>query len=65
MQILTDKKNKELIKASLMELMTENKDFFREIFSEIIEEAGMANAIIEGRKNEFVSEKNIMNILEG
>lgn len=65
MQTLTRKQNKELIKASLMELMTENKDFFKEIFSEIIEDAGMINAIIEGRNNEFVSEKNIMDIIEG
>jgi len=65
MQTLTRKQNKELIKASLMELMTENKDFFKEIFSEIIEDAGMINAIIEGRNNEFVSEKDIMDIIEG
>ncbi len=65
MQTLTRKQNKELIKASLMELMTENKDFFKEIFSEIIEDAGMINAIVEGRNNEFVSEKNIMDIIEG
>jgi predicted transposase YdaD len=65
MQTLIDKKNKALIKASLMELMTENKDFFREIISEIIEDAGMANAIIEGRNNEFVNEQKIMHILEG
>jgi len=65
MQTLTEKKNKALIKASLMELMTENKDFFREIISEILEEAGMANAITEGRNNEFVNEQKIMHILEG
>ena len=54
-----------LIKASLMEIMTENKDYFKEIFSEIIEDAGMINAIQKGRKNKFVDEKNIMSILEG
>ena len=64
MQNLTDKKHKELIKASLIELMSENKIFFREIFSEIFEDAGMMNAIREGRNNDFVDEKNIMNILE-
>ena len=35
MQNLTDKEHKELIKASLIELMSENKFFFKEIFSEI------------------------------
>jgi len=48
-----------------MEIMTENKDYFKEIFSEIIEDAGMINAIQKGRKNKFVDEKNIMSILEG
>jgi Asp-tRNA(Asn)/Glu-tRNA(Gln) amidotransferase C subunit len=65
MQLLTEKKHKELIKASLLEIMTENKEFFKEIFSEIIEDAGMVNAIQEGRINKFVDEKNIMAILEG
>ena len=65
MKMLTEKKHKELIKASLMELMTENKEFFREIFSELIEDAGMVAAIQKGRKNKFVDEKNIMAILEG
>jgi len=65
MKMLTEKKHKEMIKASLMELMTENKEFFKEIFSEIIEDAGMVAAIQRGRKNKFVDEKNIMAILEG
>jgi len=65
MKMLTEKKHKEMIKASLMELMTENKEFFKEIFSEIIEDAGMVAAIQKGRKNKFVDEKNIMAILEG
>lgn len=65
MQILTEKKHKEMIKASLVEIMTENKEFFKEILSEIIEDAGMVNAIQKGRKNKFVDEKNIMAILEG
>ena len=64
MQNLTDKEHKELIKASLVELMSENKFFFKEIFSEIFEDVGMVNAIREGRDNDFVDEKNIMNILE-
>jgi len=65
MKTLTEKKQKDMIKASLIEIMTENKDYFKEIISEIIEEAGMINAIQKGRNNEFVDEKNIMAILEG
>ena len=30
--MLTEKKHKEIIKASIMELMIENKEFFKEIY---------------------------------
>jgi len=32
MKMLTEKKHKEMIKASIMELMIENKEFFKEIY---------------------------------
>ncbi len=32
---------------------------------EAIEEVGLANAITEGRKHEFVGEDEVMSILEG
>ena len=60
---VNEKEMKELIKNALIEMMSENKKLFEEIFIEAIEEIGLANAITEGRKNNFVEEKRIMNLL--
>jgi hypothetical protein len=54
---------KALIKEVLMELLQEKRDLFYEVILEVIEEIGLANAIREGRKNELVSEDEILNIL--
>jgi hypothetical protein len=54
---------KALIKEALMELLQEKRDIFFEVVLEVIEEIGLANAIREGRKNELLSEDEILNIL--
>jgi len=41
------------------------RDLFFEIILEAIKEIGLANAIRQGRQNEFVSEESIVAILEG
>jgi len=56
---------KELLKEVLIELMQEQSDLFLGIVLEAIEEIGLANAIREGRQNDFVSEESISAILEG
>ncbi|GJM41772.1 MAG: hypothetical protein DHS20C20_20540 [Ardenticatenaceae bacterium] len=56
---------KKLLKEVLLELMNERQDLFFEIVSEALEETGLAEAIREGRKNEFVDEDEIAAILEG
>jgi len=45
--------------------MQEQSDLFLRVVLEAIEEIGLANAIWEGRQNEFVSEASIVAILEG
>ena len=55
---------KELLKQVMVEIIEEKRDLFYEIVVEAIEEIGLANAIREGRKNEFISEAQIMAILE-
>lgn len=64
MGIIKTKEQKEMIKASLVELMDEDPQFFKNILSEIIEDAGMINAIQEGRKDSFIDEQKIMSILD-
>jgi len=38
---------------------------FSEIIQEALEEVGLANAILESRKDDFVHEENIFAILDG
>ena len=61
---ITRKEIKPLIKETLSEMIKENREEIMSIIVEAIEETGNANAIKEGRKNRFVSEKRIMKILE-
>ncbi len=61
---ISETKAKELLKEVIIELAQERRDLFFEIILEAIEEIGLANAIREGRQNEFVSEGSIVAILE-
>jgi hypothetical protein len=60
---ISEKQAKELLKEVLIELMEEKRDLFFEVMLEAIEEAGLANAIREGRQGEFVSEDQVLAIL--
>jgi hypothetical protein len=60
---INEKQAKALLKEVLTELLEEERDLFFEVMLEAIEEIGLANAIREGRQNEFVSEEQILAIL--
>jgi hypothetical protein len=60
---INEEQAKELLKEVLVELMEEKRELFFEVMLEAIEETGLANAIREGRQNEFVSEEQILAIL--
>jgi hypothetical protein len=62
---INEKQAKALLKEVLIELLKEERDLFFEVMLEAIEEIGLANAIREGRQNEFVSEEQILAILRG
>jgi hypothetical protein len=62
---ISEKQAKALLKEVLIELLEEEQDLFFEVMLEAIEEIGLANAIREGRQNEFVSEEQILAILRG
>jgi hypothetical protein len=49
----------------LIDLIKKRKELFAEIFRDALEEVGLANAIAESRKNEFVFEEMIFTILDG
>ncbi len=56
---------KELLKEVVLELIAEKRGEFYEIIVEAMEEIGLAQAIREGRRDEFVSEEQISAILAG
>ena len=62
---LDEKQFKVLLKEALAELFEERQDIFSAIVAEAIEDTGLANAIREGRKNDFVSKEEIDAILAG
>ncbi|MCA6507609.1 MAG: hypothetical protein ACK6CP_09545 [Pseudanabaena sp.] len=62
---LNDEKTREMLTEVLIDLIRTRKELFAEIFRDALEEVGFANAIAEGRKNEFVSEETIFTILDG
>ncbi|MDM8566939.1 hypothetical protein QUF74_14980 [Candidatus Halobeggiatoa sp. HSG11] len=59
-----DAKTKELLKEVVIELIEGKRDLFYEIIMEALEEIALANAIKEGRQNDFVSEDKIFALLE-
>lgn len=62
---LNDDKTKELLTEVMVELIKTNRDVLREIMLDALEEVGLANAIADGRNNDFVSEAEIFSILNG
>jgi len=62
--IVDENKMRELLKDTLVEIMKNKRQFFRELVMEAIEDIGLANAIKAGRKNKFVDESRIIEILK-
>lgn len=60
---LEDKHTKDLIKQALLELFQERRDLFHDLFEELLEDVGLANAMREGENSEIVSEKEVMKAL--
>lgn len=61
----TDEKIKELLTEVIIELIKTKRGLLHEIVLDALEEVALANAISEGRKNDFVSEKEVFSILNG
>ncbi len=62
--IINDVKTRELLMEVILELIQQRREVFVDILMEAMEEIGLANAIREGRTNEFVSEDRILRLLE-
>ncbi|NTU45395.1 MAG: hypothetical protein HGA99_07710 [Chlorobiaceae bacterium] len=62
---ISDEKTKALLTEVVVELFKTKKNVLYDVVLEALEEVGLANAISEGRKDEFVSEDEILSILDG
>ena len=65
MEITINEQNiKPILKEILIDMLKNRREEFVELIEEAIEDIGIANAISEGNRNDFISEKNILTILE-
>ncbi len=62
---LDDARTKELLTEVMIDLIKNKREVLHEIMLEALEEVGLANAIMDGRENDFVSEDEIFSILNG
>ncbi|MBT3213573.1 MAG: hypothetical protein HN351_02905 [Deltaproteobacteria bacterium] len=61
---ISDDKMKIMITEVLSEMIQQKKEVFYGMFLDALKDVGLANAIIEGRKNDFVEEEKIFSLLE-
>lgn len=62
---LSDAHTKELMTEVLVEMIEQKREVFYEIIVEALEDIGLARAIVEGRKSEFVNKAEIRELLKG
>jgi len=55
---------KQTLKEAILEIITENKEEFYDLITEIIEDTVLSKAIEEGEKTELVERESIFAILE-
>lgn len=61
---IEDKQTKEMLTEMIIDIIKTKKDLFYDLIQEALEEISLANAIKEGRKNDFVSEDKIFALLD-
>ena len=61
-QITNDNQLKEVFKQALAELLQERRDLLYDVFTEVLEDIALANAIKEGEKTEIVSREQVFKL---
>ena len=66
MQQIIDDENqlKEVIKQAFAELLQERRDLLYDVFSEVLEDIALVNAIKEGGNTEIVGREEVFQIVE-
>jgi hypothetical protein len=62
---LDGEKTKALLTEIMVDLIKNKREVLHQIMLDALEEVGLANVIIEGRNDDFVSEDEIFSILNG
>ena len=62
---IDEKKLKNLLKETLIEVIDQKRDMFHDIVAEAIEDIALTNAIKEGESTESTSRDEVFNIIEG
>lgn len=62
--VLDEARVKDLFKQALVELLEERRDLFQSVFTEALEDIGLARAMREGEASETVSRDEIFSILD-
>ncbi|WP_297056726.1 hypothetical protein [Thermosulfurimonas sp.] len=62
--ILKDQEIRPLLEEILCKLLLEKKDLLKEVITEVIEDVALSRAIAEGRKNKFVTKKEVLEEIE-
>ena len=62
---LTEDTLKKLFKEALAETLQEQRELLHEVFSEVLEDIALADAIQEGQQTEKVAREEIFRVLEG
>ncbi len=67
MQQIIDDKNqlKEVFKQAFTELLQERRDLLYDVFTEVLEDISLVNAIKEAEETEIVSREQVFKILDG
>ena len=61
---IDEKKLKNLLKETLIEVIDQKRDMFHDIVAEAIEDIALTNAIKEGESTESISREEIFNIIK-
>ena len=56
---------KQLLKEALSETLNEQRELLYEVFTDVLEDLGLAEAIREGQQTERVDRNHVFDILEG
>lgn len=61
---IDEAKLKQAVKAAMVEILEEQKDFVREVLEEALEDIALSHAIQEGERSGFVAREEVFSALE-